>query len=284
MKKIMLPRALYREFLLFIIIELVALNLLAVFFRLYQSPSLGTTLLIIAAFNIVIAMLFYRIRVLRQALFNAELEQERCRFIEGELQNYRRHRHDMKNHLLVIHELARQGQLQELRDYVDSYGRTALNTTLMNIDSGSDELDILVFSKIESARNRRIGFQFTCSAPITVSARRLPTVISLFSNLLDNALEAAEADPDPDNRLVSLHLYDDPLDTIAVITNTFPDSHTPDLQRLFNEGYSQKAPDRGRGLSIVQSIVGRLDGRLKIDLYEEKFYQAKLELPKHKLV
>lgn len=284
MKSYSLPWDIYREFLLFILVELIALNLLAALFHLYRSPALGTSVLLIVAFNCVIASLFYRIRILRQQLFNSELEKQRCRFIEGELQSYRKHRHDMKNHLLVIHELARLGHTEELQDYVANYSDSVLKTALISVQTGSEELDILIISKIESARSRGITFQFTSSSPVNIGARKIPMAISLFSNLLDNALEAAEAVEDPDNRLVILHIYDDPLDTIAVLTNTFPDAQTPNLQRLFKEGYSQKSPDRGRGLSIVQNIIGRLEGQLKVDLYQEKFFQVKVELPKHRLV
>ncbi len=284
MKPFSLPKDRYREVLLFILAELFALNILAAVFHYYQSPALGTSLLLIITFNLVIAMLFYRIHLLRNELFNATLENERRKFIENELQNYRRHRHDMKNHLLVLHELARQGQLEELQEYVDNYSGAVLNTTLVNVDTGSEVLDILILSKIESARNKEITFQFTCGAPVIIGPKKIPTVISLFSNILDNALEAAEAVSEPENRLVILHIYDDPLDVTAVLTNTFPDSQTPNLQHLFREGYSQKSPDRGRGMWIVQNIIGRLDGQMKIDLYDERFFQVKLELPKHRLV
>lgn len=283
MKNYKLPKDIYQEFLLFIIIELVSLNLLAALFHLYRSPALGTSLLLILAFNCVIAALFYRIRQLRQELFNTNLERQRCQFIETELQNYRKHRHDMKNHLLVLHQLARQGQLEELQEYVTTYSDTVLSPSLISVDTGSEELDILLFSKIKAARSRGITFQFTCSAPVIIGPKKVPTAISLFANLLDNALEAAESIPEPENRLVILHLYDDPLDTIAVLTNTFPEAQTPNLQRLFREGYSEKSPDRGRGLSIVQNIIGRLEGQMKVDLYQEKFFQVKLELPKHRL-
>lgn len=284
MKNYALPQDIYREFLLFILIELIALNLLAFLFHFYQSPALGTSILLIIAFNCVIAVLFVRIRSLRQELFNSTLEKQRCEFIENELQSYRKHRHDMKNHLLVLHELARQGQLEELQDYVAQYTDTVLNPSLINVDTGSEELDILLFSKIESARTRGITFQFTCSSLVTIGSRKIPTMISLFSNLLDNALEAAQTVSDPENRLVILHIYDDPLDLIAVFTNTFPETQTPNLHRLFQEGYSQKSPERGRGLAIVQNIMRRLEGEMKVDLYQEKFFQVKLDLPKHRLV
>lgn len=284
MEKYTLARESYRELMMFILTELIALNILALLFHLYESPALGTSLLIIIAFNIVITVLFFKIRHLKQDLFNMNLEIQRQQFIEKELQNYRKHRHDMKNHLLVIHELARSGQLEELLDYVDQYGDSALNTSLMSVDTGSEELNILIYSKIESARQRGITFQFTCSAPISVSIQKLPKVISLFANLLDNALEATEAIADPDGRLVSLHMFDDPLEFVAVITNSFVHDQTPDLQRLFQDGYSEKSPDRGRGMAITKNIVRRLEGRMRIDLYEEKFFQVKLELPKHRLV
>jgi len=167
---------------------------------------------------------------------------------------------------------------------VTHYSDMVLNPSLISVDTGSEELDILLISKIEAARAKGITFQFTCSAMVPISPRKIPTVISLFANVLDNALEAAHAVPDPENRLIILHLYDDPLDMIAVLTNTFPDSQTPNLRRLFQEGYSQKSPERGRGLSIVQNIIRRLEGQMKVDLYQEKFFQIKLELPKHRLI
>lgn len=147
MKPITLPRDLYRDVLTFLLVELLALNLLAALFHLYESPTLGTSLLLILAFNCVIAVLFYRIRQLRQALFDKTLEQQRSQFIELELQNYRRHRHDMKNHLLVLYELARQGELEELQAYVTTYTETVLSPSLVSVDTGCEELDILIFSK-----------------------------------------------------------------------------------------------------------------------------------------
>lgn len=283
MKPVALPKELHRELIIFLAVELLALNLLATLLDLYSSPSLGMTLLLILAFNCVIVVLFYRIRQLKHELFNRALEQQRIRFIDSELQNYRRHRHDMKNHLMVLYELALQGQLEELKEYVTTYTETVLTPSLVSVDTGSEELDILIISKIESARARDITFQFTASTALTISPRKIPTVISLFSNLLDNALEAAEAVTDPANRLVILRLYEDPLDAVAVLTNTFTSQDIPDPRRLFDEGYSQKAPDRGRGLTIVKSIVGRLQGQLRVDLFEENLFQVRLELPKHRM-
>lgn len=283
MKPITLPRDLYRDVLTFLLVELLALNLLAALFHLYESPTLGTSLLLILAFNCVIAVLFYRIRQLRQALFDKTLEQQRSQFIELELQNYRRHRHDMKNHLLVLYELARQGELEELQAYVTTYTETVLSPSLVSVDTGCEELDILIFSKIEAARRQGITFQFSGGIALDIGPRKTPTVISLFANLLDNALEAAGSVDEPENRQVILRLYEDPLDAVAVLTNTFSSAQLPDPRLLFNEGYSQKAPDRGRGLAIVRSIVGRLEGQMKIDLYEEHLFQVHLELPKHRL-
>lgn len=99
----------------------------------------------------------------------------------------RRIRHDMKNHLICIRELAAQGKYDELESYINDITKAVKGADRL-IHTGSGIIDAIVNEKAAIAR--KAGIQFEWEG--TISGLEISAVDSctLVSNLLDNALEA----------------------------------------------------------------------------------------------
>ncbi len=112
----------------------------------------------------------------------------------------RRIRHDMKNHLICIRELAAQGKYDELESYVSEISDAVKDADRL-IHTGNGIVDAIVNEKAAAAR--KLGIQFEWEG--TVSGLDISAVDSctLVSNLLDNALEACD-DVDVAKRFISL--------------------------------------------------------------------------------
>ena len=112
----------------------------------------------------------------------------------------RRIRHDMKNHLICIRELAAQHKYDELENYVGEISAAVKDADRL-IHTGSGIIDAIVNEKAALAKKAGVRFEWEG----TISGLEISAVDSctLVSNLLDNALEACDV-VDVADRFISL--------------------------------------------------------------------------------
>lgn len=102
----------------------------------------------------------------------------------------RRIKHDMKNHMIVLNNLAENGKLEDIKEYISK-----LKDDVFEIDNeihtGNEIVDAIVNEKSAKCENQdiKISFDGIISNDIKVSAIDLCTI---FSNALDNAIEYLE--------------------------------------------------------------------------------------------
>ena len=102
--------------------------------------------------------------------------------------------HDLKNHLLVMDTLLKEGKYQEARNYIGQLG-IPLERLAPSIWTGTSTLDVL----LNHTRNRCIQSHITFTVQAdAVDLRPMEDqdICNLFANLLDNAYEAAHSMPD----------------------------------------------------------------------------------------
>jgi two-component system, LytTR family, sensor histidine kinase AgrC len=197
--------------------------------------------------------------------------------IEEQSRIHQRHKHDLLNHLNILGVLAHEEKWSDLKRYLSDY-ITDINNVPISIDTGLKEMDILLYSKINNARKMGIHTTFKCTALISCKKNRnIINLISIFSNLLDNAIEASALTKE---KSLSIFISEDPLDYSFIIENSCSIDTT--LKEAIQKGISTKGVGRGQGLNIVKSLVKKLEGNLNPHFANDRL-NFQLELPKHNL-
>jgi sensor histidine kinase YesM len=98
--------------------------------------------------------------------------------------------HDMKNHLKTIQIMAQENNDHNILCYVDPLVNGLQNNTKL-VNTNHFELDIVLNMKIQEAEQKGIAIQAVCD-DMTELKMQTKDICSLFSNILDNAIEANE--------------------------------------------------------------------------------------------
>ena len=236
------------------------------------EPILGAAIFILSIASIFVIRNLYTSSIKAQ---RQKIEILRLKNIEEQNQIYRQHRHDLYNHLTVISGFAQLGRLENLREYLAAY-LESINRSMVSIDTGLKELDILLYAKIREARDRGIEVKYGW-AQMECCQGRIIGVVAILANALDNAIRACEQAGE--KKLLEIKVSEDPLDYIIEITNTY-DPKIDLAKQLQIEGFTSKpGSSRGEGVSIIRKTVKNLRGRLDYEA-EAGRCRLKVELPK----
>ncbi len=101
----------------------------------------------------------------------------------------REFRHDYKNHLIVMNSYLDNGKTREAREYLEGLNES-IAYSLNRISTGNFVVDAVINNKAHYAQGKDITISFSGNVPdISVSSQDLCLI---FSNLIDNAIEACE--------------------------------------------------------------------------------------------
>jgi len=238
----------------------------------------GHLILLLNLAAIVVARYLYmrgeearRLNVVPQKLANMS-EQNRL---------YRQHHHDLNNHLTVIIGLVQLEKYQELKNYLKFYFNN-INNTYFKVESGLDEIDVLISSKIESARMKGIKIDVHLGAKIESGKKNTFNLVTILGNILDNAIEAVQ-DLEQSRQKICLSIEDDPSHYIITVSNPTLAAESIRPEQLLMEGFSTKGEGRGQGLFIVKNLVEQWDGNISIKIQGDQFV-IQIKIPKHKLL
>lgn len=98
-------------------------------------------------------------------------------------------RHDMKNHITVMNGLYRSGKTDELGEYLNGLSDSFADSLAVN-DTGSEIADAIISEKRAVAETS--GTKLACDGSLKGLAINAVILCTVLSNLLDNAIEAAE--------------------------------------------------------------------------------------------
>ena len=98
--------------------------------------------------------------------------------------------HDMKNHLLALKKYSREQDWIGLNDYLNELSEDILDYNYQ-IWTGNRMLDMILNEKLKEAKDKKIDMQISTEVFTTLPFTDRE-IISLFGNLLDNAIEACE--------------------------------------------------------------------------------------------
>lgn len=138
---------------------------------------------------------------------------------------------------------------------------------------GDPTVGALLLGKASQAMERGIEWSADIAADAPRSLLRPIDAVALVGNLIDNALDAAAAGPEP--RWVRVHMSrtaEDELLLSVADSGEGPDEHT--RARMFERGFSTKpagADGRGVGLALVRAVVDEVGGTISLGLSPTTF-------------
>lgn len=267
-----------RKFYLFIISLLQALMLifLNLNFYIYEAgvfPTFKTAYLMVSTSITIIASaittIFVANRLIQITDREAKLEAD-LRYIR-EMQSLnlqmRSQRHDFYNHITSLYGFMRSERYEDAKAYMESlYHDIRKVKELLGLDPPA--LGALLSLKREKADKLGVDLAWQIEpdkATIPLSTQELTQILG---NLLDNAIEAAQA---AELRTVKLDIESNALGLVIKVANSSRPVPEEVINNLFQPGVSTKdsGAHSGLGLYIVQQIVHRHQGKIDIGAPED---------------
>lgn len=234
-----------------------------------------TSSIMVLVVNIIVFELYLRLSKEKELQkYNAVYEQqlELCtqhmREKETVMMDFRKARHDMKHHYIVLMEMIENNENESAKSYlrkiinVDTFNKLGISRTENVV------IDSLVNSKYSIALKQNIKFEIDIHIPMQLPFSSADISI-LLGNILDNAIEASTLVEEKCRKIKLFMKYETNIMIITVI-NTFDGN----LRRnragkiITSKG---DAGNHGIGLESVQKVASKYHGSVVIETKEGNF-------------
>ena len=229
----------------------------------YLAITIGVFIQIIAIIFLLVSRSIYKEKeeIIKQYL---EEQVKHYEYLNEREKETKKFRHDIRNHIYFLNKLRKEGEdgdfdkyLEEIIEHVDNLGDS--------INVGNDIVNALLNKYYAEAKNKAIIMNVSGHFPniCNISAYHLCTI---FSNLLSNAIEAAEKLKD--NREIWVQCLFNAREIIIEIGNYY-DNNQLDINKL--NTVKDKKDYHGWGLQNVKDSVSQCSGLMDIDIRNNKF-------------
>lgn len=176
-------------------------------------------------------------------------------------------RHDLRQHLSIIHTYAQNRDIEKLLYYLTAYEET-LPKVQHKLFCLNFAVNILLTYYAEEAQKYQIAFDVNCPMPEQLPISE-PEFCALLGNLLENAIEACQAvtNQKPFIRVCSNFCGDM---IFLVVDNTYQDAPIQKQGRFL----STKHKGYGLGTYSITSIAQRNHGSATFDYHDGVFYAS----------
>lgn len=242
-----------------------------------QIDDLNASSLLMAVFTLVVLTLlsFYLFGELKEGEYlktekqRMELQQlEYAHELKAEREAYeksQRLRHDMKNHIILMGELAKQQDYDGLNEYISRL-RTEMTGMRLYANSGHKDLDSILNYKLSEAEKKGIEAEVSVMVPHNLGIESFDLNI-LLGNLLDNALEGVERCR---KKKISINAQFVQGVFYLTIKNTYDGVLSLDqLGRYISR--KENPEHHSIGLSSVRKVVEKYDGEMQIHSDDREF-------------
>lgn len=173
-------------------------------------------------------------------------------------------RHDIANHLMTMTVLVEE-DTEKAKEYLQNLTET-FHSLKSVVYCENQIVDAVLFSKSAEAEAMGIPFTPAASLPHHVNIDDLD-LMSLLSNLLDNAFTAASQATDP---FVEVVIKEHASTIVTSVRNALPDHTIPDLKHTTK----QDKEAHGLGIKIVEEICRKYNGSF-LTTQEAGVFEAK---------
>ena len=174
--------------------------------------------------------------------------------------------HDMKNHLLVLSSMIGEGKLEEAEMYLEQMGEPLRQLEMM-VWTGDPVLDVLLNNARSSAIKKKIRFTIQADA-LTLGDMEDREKCSLFSNLLDNAVEAADQ-VEAGERWIAVKIRRTGEMVFIELSNSMAGAPSVKDNRLVTT--KRQGTGHGLGLKSAERVVEKYGGSLVCEYGDDVF-------------
>ncbi len=180
-------------------------------------------------------------------------------------------RHDYHDHLQSLKVYLHDGDVAQAQHYLSEL-ETSLGDIEQIVRSGNPMLDAVLNAKLTMAKNQQIPMNVKAFVGPQPLIKDVDLVV-ILGNILDNALEAIEAQPATDDRFLRVYIAIMKQQLYISVTNTRP------ADQYINYDYaSTKNDKRGLGIRRINALVEKYNGMINRQ-YEEGVFVTEIALP-----
>lgn len=235
-----------------------------------QGLGAAVSMGVVAALTAGVFVLFNRFQMLKteneMLLELGTLSKNHIKEMEIMMEKNRIQTHDIKHHLLILREYGQERKWDMLMSYLNELSDDILvQKKAMWTQVGI--LDTLLEQKKAKAESKGIAFRIRADriGELPFSDMEIST---LFSNLLDNAIEACEKIPD-DRRWIEIHITRKSAMLYITISNSIKGRPLEKEGKLITNKENHQL--HGYGIKSVQKIVRKYEGEFSYQVHENEF-------------
>ena len=238
--------------------------------RTAQGWSAAVSLVFVGTLTAGVVMFFHHFQMLKtenKMLWELEtLSENHIKDMELMMEKNRIQTHDMKHHLLVLREYGQEKQWDSLMSYLNELSEDILAKKKTGWTQ-TGILDTILEQKKEKAESEGIEFSIQADRIGALPFSDLE-ICTLFSNLLDNAIEACEK-IEGNRRWIEIQITRKSGMLYLTISNSIKDRPSEQEGKLITNKQNHQL--HGYGIKSVQKIVRKYEGDFSYQIRESEF-------------
>lgn len=180
----------------------------------------------------------------------------------------RANNHDFTNKLHVILGLVQIGEYEKAISYIQNISiiqRETISKVMNAIENPS--FAALIVGKIARSSECNVKFVLNEGSCFKNSDITLPSeaLVTITGNLIDNALDAMNADTKKTEKELSFGVYTRPDELLIIVKDTGPGIEESLKDKIFENGFSTKGQGRGIGLYHTKQLIDSLGGKITVE-------------------
>ncbi|OAA92070.1 sensor histidine kinase [Clostridium ljungdahlii] len=199
-----------------------------------------------------------------------KVQESQIKNMEEIISIIRQEKHDFANHINVIQGLCmlnKPNTVERINDYVLKISDT-VHSSFKYLDTGNDYIDGILSIKNNYAMKNNIDFEVMIDEPFDLIKIRQDELISIISNLVDNAFEAFQSKSYTDYKEIAVSTFREHEDFCIEVADNGDVISENTKKKIFDKGFSTKTSkksDHGFGLYIIKQLVEKNDGSIYVE-------------------
>lgn len=200
----------------------------------------------------------------------AKMQYEYYNNLESKYKNSRKIIHDIKNHMQIIEELYEQRENEKAKNYTEDMYKM-FDKFVQKYYTSNKVLNIIINDKFSKAEQFNINMNCKIG-DVNLDFIKDIDLTTIFSNLLDNAIDGAKNASEDKNIFLKVDKFND---FIVINLTNRADSEPIKIKENFK---STKKNHKGLGLENVRMTLNKYEGNMRAE-YKDKIFKVNIVIP-----